>query len=73
MFWDMRIIHRASPQRVQGESVPGGKLALFYTIVKDNAASRSWLSYWTDKVDDMSGLRPAGTVLPPPSPNYQYL
>ena len=73
IFWDMRIIHRATPRRIKGESLPGGKLAVFYVIAKDNLHSRSWHTYWKEKVDDMTKLRPKGTVLPAPTESYEYL
>ena len=46
LIWDLRLFHRASPNVTGGNALPGGKIALFYTLGKDNRASRTFLDYW---------------------------
>jgi hypothetical protein len=36
LIWDKRIVHRATPQKVKGEALPGGKIALFYELGVNN-------------------------------------
>ena len=64
--------HRASPQKIKGEALPGGKVALFYTLGADNAATRQWVDYQVE-----SGLindaRVAGQVLPAPTPEFRFM
>ena len=69
LMWDMRLVHRASPQKIEGEAIPGGKVALFYVLGTDNAATRKWLEYLTVS-GEMEKVRAKGTVVPAPNEDF---
>src|SRR5262249_49635520 len=71
-MWDMRLMHRASPQRTKGEGVPGGKIALFYVLGRDNNTTRTWVEYLT-KSGELQSVRSDGAILPPPTPEHIFL
>ena len=41
VIWDMRVVHRATPQRVAKEEPEGGKIALFFTAGSNNDITRN--------------------------------
>ena len=69
LMWDVRLVHRASPQKIEGEALPGGKVALFYVLGKNNAATRKWLDYQTAS-GEMEKVRIKGISVPPPNEDF---
>ena len=45
LMWDLRIVHRATPQKIKGEALPGGKIALFYELGADNEPTKRRLEH----------------------------
>ena len=66
LIWDMRIVHRATPQKIKGEALPGGKLALFFELGVNNNPTRQRIEHLQETTAP-EHRRPSGTVLPTPT------
>lgn len=72
LIWDMRLVHRASPQRVEGDAQPGGKVAVFYQLGKNNEPTMQQIQYYKE-IGEIQNKRSAATIVPQSTENLIFM